>query len=595
MLTSASCCALPRWWVQVAATIVALLIATLPVPSDAEDDAGGAATLYLDRFNYKETVDRGDGFFDYGPSDWNEIQCDERTRESLEGCAGYGYKWHEGREWGLEKNYCRHCVPGTEDSCGRDHQSPIDLLRQFGLEVGTHPNATECIDLHWMKYEDSTCSLNDLVNAKQFSIERHGLRIGQPISVFEDWAEDTDGELDGVKLECRLEGVGSRFGRIDFSKGFSTWWHLSHTDLHVPSEHTQEGKRYDAEIQLYHFYSIPYENEMAAVSIFLEAYEDAAPYRYLDKVICEWRRAEYENRLACGLDPVESSYPGCFPLTRGRGRNLREEVGTSAGFGDATFPAGEEKAKERAERLAKKKKTFRTVADVIYYNDAIRRDPGNNKVVGIEMDDSNYAPAEERDWDAWIAEQSQKMKQDEELYHRLKKTEFGGKHTEDLHEKYRRLIQEDELEWFNYWPMLGVRTEYYYRYQGSQTIPPCYGNVVTGSKEGTNHWRVMKDPVRIHPRQLEELTRLIAERIAPPDDPVNACKPDTAADVSEEDGKVTVNTARPLMYLQEAHFKTFCECKDWASKWPEDRAWCKQQDIYQRFYTNPYNFEGEGF
>lgn len=34
------------------------------------------------------------------------------------------------------------------------------------------------------------------------------------------------------------------------------WWYLSHIDFHVPSEHTQEGKRYDAEIQMYHFYSV---------------------------------------------------------------------------------------------------------------------------------------------------------------------------------------------------------------------------------------------------------------------------------------------------------------------------------------------------
>jgi len=45
-------------------------------------------------------------------------------------------------------------------------------------------------------------------------------------------------------------------GQIDFSKGFSQWWHLSHTDVHVPSEHTQEGRRYDGEIHLYHWYSV---------------------------------------------------------------------------------------------------------------------------------------------------------------------------------------------------------------------------------------------------------------------------------------------------------------------------------------------------
>jgi hypothetical protein len=134
---------------------------------------------------------------------------------------------------------------------------------------------------------------------------------------------------------------------------------------------------------------------------------------------------------------------------------------------------------------------------------------------------------------------------------------------------------------------------YYYRYQGTATIPPCYGNDTQGSRRGTNHWRVLKDPIRIHPRQLDELNRLIRERIAPPDDAVNPCQPDTAADVSE-DG--SVNTARPLMYHNTAaHAKTFCECKDWESKWPEDRLWCvKYQDINERYYAHPYNFDTGG-
>lgn len=133
---------------------------------------------------------------------------------------------------------------------------------------------------------------------------------------------------------------------------------------------------------------------------------------------------------------------------------------------------------------------------------------------------------------------------------------------------------------------------YYFRYQGTATIPPCYGNDTFGTRRGVNHWRVLKDPIRIHPRQLEELERLIRERIAPPDDPVNPCQPDTAAKVSE-DGRV--NTARPLMYRNTAaNAKTFCECKDWESKWPEDRQWCLS-DINERFYAKPYNFESDGW
>jgi hypothetical protein len=101
--------------------------------------------------------------------------------------------------------------------------------------------------------------------------------------------------------------------------------------------------------------------------------------------------------------------------------------------------------------------------------------------------------------------------------------------------------------------------------------------------------RVLKDPIRIHPRQLRELKRLIAQRIAPPDDLVAPCQFDTAAKVDSDGG---VSVARPLQYYFDgAHVKTFCECKDWISKWPEDRNWCKIQDTAERLFDKPYNWD----
>ncbi|KAL3922274.1 MAG: hypothetical protein SGILL_002293, partial [Bacillariaceae sp.] len=318
-------------------------------------------------------------------------------------------------------------------------------------------------------YEDSFCSWDQLIDADAFTIERHGLRISQPITVYDDFNDDTDGVRDGVKLDCRIPGRGSRFGRIDYSKGFSQWWHLSHIDIHTPSEHTQDGVRYDAEIQLQHFYSVTADeagvnNEMGTVSVFMQAYDDAPPYRYLDKLICQWRRKEWEVRKACNKDPIETGYPGCFPYNR---RNLRTNNS------------------EETQSTKTKKTTFRTAQDVILHNDQ-HRDRANHSNVHIHMEDSNWAPAEEKDWDAWIAEQSKKMQDEDELYQRLRTME-GGNHTDNLHEQFRNLMEYDEIEWFNYWPLLGVRTEYYFRYSGSQTIPPCYGNFIDETREGTNH------------------------------------------------------------------------------------------------------------
>ena len=55
------------------------------------------------------------------------------------------------------------------------------------------------------------------------------------------------------QLACENEN-GNRYPRADYSKGFPDWFHLAHTEITVPSVHTQEGKRYDAEIHLNHFY-----------------------------------------------------------------------------------------------------------------------------------------------------------------------------------------------------------------------------------------------------------------------------------------------------------------------------------------------------
>jgi hypothetical protein len=96
----------------------------------------------------------------------------------------------------------------------------------------------------------------------------------------------------------------------------------------------------------------------------------------------------------------------------------------------------------------------------------------------------------------------------------------------------------------------------------------------------------MKDPVRVHPRQIAEMERLLRERINP-----DSCEKDTAAKV-DSDGHVSV--ARPLMQTNNVHFITFCECQDWPSKWPEDRAWCDLGNQNFRLYDHPYNFNTAG-
>ena len=140
--------------------------------------------------------------------------------------------------------------------------------------------------------------------------------------------------------------------------------------------------------------------------------------------------------------------------------------------------------------------------------------------------------------------------------------------------------------------MRQVKTEYYFRYEGSQMVPPCYQTV---------HYRVMKDPIRIAPVQLAELERLLAWRIAPKSsssssntDERAACQRDTAGRArSGTEDDAAMDFDRPLQGYSNSHEKVFCDCKDWDSKFQEDIEWC-QLDPTERYSTHPYNFASGG-
>lgn len=160
---------------------------------------------------------------------------------------------------------------------------------------------------------------------------------------------------------------------------------------------------------------------------------------------------------------------------------------------------------------------------------------------------------------------------------------------DDFKKRHRRtkqenFIHEEDYEDVHYWPyewMLHVGTEYYYRYEGTQTVPPCREFV---------HWRVMKDPMRVHPRQIAELNRLMAWRLNP-----KTCRKETAGVVSS-DGN-SINVSRDVQYRHLAHRDTFCECKDWPSKFENDKEWCRnwEEDVnFNRFYVDPYSFKSGG-
>lgn len=139
-------------------------------------------------------------------------------------------------------------------------------------------------------------------------------------------------------------------------------------------------------------------------------------------------------------------------------------------------------------------------------------------------------------------------------------------------------VNYDDIEWVPYEWLMKVGTEYYYRYEGTMLVPPCWETV---------HWRTMKDPIQVHERQIAELNRLLAWRVNP-----DTCEVDTAGVLQE--GGNTVRMDRELQYMHKQHRQVFCECKDWGSKFAGDVEWCDnwEEDVnFDRFYTRPYSFE----
>lgn len=286
---------------------------------------------------------------------------------------------------------------------------------------------------------------------------------------------------------------------------------------------------------------------MAAVSIFLEEIEEAPDNDVLNRVICQWRQAEEETREACGLPSVQTHYPGCYFYMRAAGaRRLRSQE-------------------------PEQKAPFRSVADLIRENQG---NQGSPKFIIMDPGDDGDEQSSGFEWDTFIKSYSETTSQ----------TGLNNRHLMDY---------DHVVPWFNYFPMLDVRTEYYFRYSGTQTVPPCYGKWFSGNdRRQTNHWRVMKDPIRVSKRQVDEMHRLLSERIAPVDDPLRSCQPDTAAKRFPNSSRISV--ARPVQSTRGVHFKVFCECDDWTSKWPEDQKWC-EQNKFDRLFLHPYNFETDGF
>lgn len=271
---------------------------------------------------------------------------------------------------------------------------------------------------------------------------------------------------------------------------------------------------------------------MAVIGVFLDARENVERYPYLDKLICQWREYEENVRKECGLGSVRSHYPGCVPHNR---------IGETSPFRQGQRQLNETKASSPKPRLR------RTPVDF----DASPEE----QEIPLEIDSRNYREAE------WTEEQWAEFQEEYSRLHPLNSTNA-------FNQGRRHLINYDHVPHDNYQFLTDCRTEYYFRYEGTSTYPPCF----TERGGRTAVWRFMKDPIKVHPKQIEELHRLLLERIAPKgsyDGSSRECQPDTAAK-EMDDGSAWA--ARNLQELDasgpgsDGHDNYFCECDDWGSK-----------------------------
>jgi hypothetical protein len=133
----------------------------------------------------------------------------------------------------------------------------------------------------------------------------------------------------------------------------------------------------------------------------------------------------------------------------------------------------------------------------------------------------------------------------------------GAPDDEDIDETARKLRQKRKFHPYDW--LKEVETEYYFRYEGSQVVPPCMEQV---------HWRVMKESIKVPRRQIAWLEKLTARRVDP-----DTCQVNTAGR-ERSDGSGMVDVNRPIQLTTHRHKVVFCECIDWPSKKKADQKWC---------------------
>jgi len=375
----------------------------------------------------------------YGPDNWLQVKD-----------AGDNY-WRKWPTLKTTKNECK----------SRDHrESPVNLIK-----------TEKCRGDHHMLLKEGTCKLDDI----NFKIQPWGL------------AGYYEGRCNAPSIDIAdsfHERAASRF------------------DLKVPSEHTIEGKRYDAEFYIAHFHNVLPENagnrdnRVAMTSVLLDARDDDKN-DWLEELIDEWEDvAKRERSGRCrGIDAAPAKTPKELPFAvpsdvpighTAPAANPRAFVGCYKTVQSELLMCVEAQkdgtSTEECATLCQDYKYFaresRGRCLCGHVNDAYYRHGASNSC-RCNADDvgANVACVyiKRERWDRRLSKKKlRRERQDRRLKKKKKKKKW------DLHAPFKKA--------------------YYYGYKGSITMPPCSDFV---------HWYVLNKPQRISKSQLKRIQVLI--------------------------------------------------------------------------------------
>ena len=170
--------------------------------------------------------------------------------------------------------------------------------------------------------------------------------------------------------------------------------------------------------------------------MFFEAYDDAEPYDFLDKLICQWRIAEDATRSQCGLPSVTTQYPGCFGSTRGTNSSTATTTRRRRFKQKYRRRLSESSSRSEIKTNGNETEDF-GLLDMTAHDIILGKGEGGHWT--LEMDASDFMEPDDVEWGRFLKAHEKKRSK---------------------RRKRRRLINYDNVgPWTNYFLMHDVKTE----------------------------------------------------------------------------------------------------------------------------------------